>query len=242
MGWWLESVRHTTKASRYGALLLHTQHPSPAEPLPAGAEALVGYWVVHNTTAYHAVPVFINVVNDALLKWTTGNPDAQINVRSAPFPFTSQQSHNIRYPRVHVGRERGSPLCHGSANANMRIAGRCMHVCACVCWCRSAALSFTAVLFVIIAFSFIPASFAVFVVKEREINAKHQQVGEVLGGVGRGGMARVSGPGCVSAPGCFLTFPRLPLCRPVPHAFPCAADFGCEHPSVLAVHVGVRHY
>lgn len=31
-------------------------------------------------------------------------------------------------------------------------------------------------LFVIIAFSFIPASFAVFVVKEREINAKHQQL------------------------------------------------------------------
>jgi len=38
------------------------------------------------------------------------------------------------------------------------------------------ALAFTAVLFVVIAFSFIPASFAVFVVKEREINAKHQQV------------------------------------------------------------------
>ena len=37
-------------------------------------------------------------------------------------------------------------------------------------------LAFIAVLFIEIAFSFIPASFAVFVVKEREINAKHQQV------------------------------------------------------------------
>jgi len=36
--------------------------------------------------------------------------------------------------------------------------------------------SFVAVLFFTIAFSFIPASFAVFVVKEREINAKHQQL------------------------------------------------------------------
>ena len=79
--------------------------------------------------------MFINLVNDALYRWTSGVDDASITVRSAPFPFTNQQKHNI-----------------------------------------SAALSFTAVLFVIVAFSFIPASFAVFVVKEREINAKHQQV------------------------------------------------------------------
>ena len=36
--------------------------------------------------------------------------------------------------------------------------------------------NFFAVLFIVIAFSFIPASFAVFVVKEREVAAKHQQL------------------------------------------------------------------
>jgi ABC-type multidrug transport system ATPase subunit len=37
-------------------------------------------------------------------------------------------------------------------------------------------LSFIAVLFIVIAFSFIPASFAVFIVKETEVKAKHQQL------------------------------------------------------------------
>lgn len=37
-------------------------------------------------------------------------------------------------------------------------------------------LSFFAVLFIVIAFSFIPASFAVFIVKEAEVKAKHQQL------------------------------------------------------------------
>jgi ATP-binding cassette subfamily A (ABC1) protein 3 len=36
--------------------------------------------------------------------------------------------------------------------------------------------NFFAVLFIVIAFSFIPASFAVYVVKEREVSAKHQQL------------------------------------------------------------------
>jgi ATP-binding cassette subfamily A (ABC1) protein 3 len=98
-------------------------------------QAIASYWILQNSTAPHATPVFINLVNDALLRWTTGTAASSITVRSEPFPFTNKQKHDI-----------------------------------------SAAISFTAVLFVIIAFSFIPASFAVFVVKEREINAKHQQV------------------------------------------------------------------
>eukprot|EP01138_Halocafeteria_seosinensis_P011391 gb/GECG01011634.1/.p1 GENE.gb/GECG01011634.1/~~gb/GECG01011634.1/.p1 ORF type:complete len:2040 (+),score=216.84 gb/GECG01011634.1/:1-6120(+) len=36
--------------------------------------------------------------------------------------------------------------------------------------------SFITVLFIVIAFAFIPSSFAVFIVKEREVNAKHQQL------------------------------------------------------------------
>jgi ATP-binding cassette subfamily A (ABC1) protein 3 len=91
--------------------------------------------VLENTTATHGAPVFVNVVNDALLRLSKGDPSYSITVRSAPFPFSKRESDNI--------------------NNN---------------------LAFTAVLFIVIAFSFIPASFAVFVVKEREINAKHQQV------------------------------------------------------------------
>lgn len=40
----------------------------------------------------------------------------------------------------------------------------------------SSITSFVSVLFIVIAFSFIPASFAVFVVREREVSAKHQQL------------------------------------------------------------------
>jgi len=40
----------------------------------------------------------------------------------------------------------------------------------------SSITSFVAVLFIVIAFSFIPSSFAVFIVKETEVKAKHQQL------------------------------------------------------------------
>ncbi|CAE7902215.1 ABCA1 [Symbiodinium sp. KB8] len=41
---------------------------------------------------------------------------------------------------------------------------------------QSSASAFVAVLFITLAFAFIPASFAVFVVREREVSAKHQQL------------------------------------------------------------------
>jgi ATP-binding cassette subfamily A (ABC1) protein 3 len=99
------------------------------------AQILASYWIFENTTALHATPVFINLVNSALLSWTTGSPAATITVNSQPFEITARLK--------------------GIINDY---------------------ISLTAVLFIIIAFSFIPASFAVFVVKEREVNAKHQQV------------------------------------------------------------------
>ena len=100
------------------------------------SQITASYWVLQNTTALHAVPVFINLVNAAILNWTHGG-NASISINSQVYEITAQMRDYINN-----------------------------------------ALAFTAVLFVIIAFSFIPASFAVFVVKEREINAKHQQVGD----------------------------------------------------------------
>ncbi len=171
MSQWLLAHRHSMRASRYGAFLFNALSPSPADvtSVPPSDEAsrsaarrctlwfvvsvaprvcvcvcvyvcvcaqlFASYWVLENTTAIHGAPVFMNLANDLLLKWSTGNPNASITIRSAPFPFTNKQDNQI-----------------------------------------SESLSFTAVLFIVIAFSFIPASFAVFVVKEREVNAKHQQL------------------------------------------------------------------
>jgi len=68
----------------------------------------------------------------------------------------------------------------------------------------SSITSFTAVLFVVIAFSFIPASFAVFVVRERETGAKHQQL--------------ISG---VSIPAYWCSTYAWDMCN---YALPCAAS------------------
>lgn len=139
MSWYLLDRKAHEATSAYGAVLVNKAQPQPqshaSAAVPQSADVQLWYEVLQNSTAPHATPVFINMVNDAAYKWVSGNASSSITVRSAPFPYTRRQRDNINN-----------------------------------------GISFTAVLFIIIAFSFIPASFAVFVVKEREVNAKHQQL------------------------------------------------------------------
>jgi ATP-binding cassette subfamily A (ABC1) protein 1 len=122
-------------ASRYVALSL-----SALERGAAPGSAFASYTALVNSTAFHAAPAAVNLVNSGLLNWLTGGAGASISVENAPLPFTQRQSIVV-----------------------------------------SSITSFISVLFVVIAFSFVPASFAVFVVKEREVGAKHQQL---ISGVG----------------------------------------------------------
>lgn len=111
--------------SRYGAVLMDSQHP----------DGSVGYTVLHNSTCQHAGPIYINVMHSALLRLASGNKNMTIQTRNHPLPPTKSQ----RLQRHDLD-------------------------------------AFSAAIIVSIAFSFIPASFAVPIVKEREVKAKHQQL------------------------------------------------------------------
>ncbi|CAA7057158.1 unnamed protein product [Microthlaspi erraticum] len=111
--------------SRYGAVLMDGQYP----------DGSLGYTVLHNSTCQHAGPIYINVMNAAILRLATGNKNMIIQTRNHPLPPTKSQQTQ-----------------------------------------RHDLDAFSAAIIVNIAFSFIPASFAVPIVKEREVKAKHQQL------------------------------------------------------------------
>uniref|UniRef100_A0A1J3IH85 ABC transporter A family member 1 n=1 Tax=Noccaea caerulescens TaxID=107243 RepID=A0A1J3IH85_NOCCA len=111
--------------SRYGAILMDGQYPDES----------LGYTVFHNSTCQHAGPIYINVMNAAILRLATGNKNMTIQTRNHPLPPTKSQQTQ-----------------------------------------RHDLDAFSAAIIVNIAFSFIPASFAVPIVKEREVKAKHQQL------------------------------------------------------------------
>lgn len=97
---------------------------------------LVSCTIFANSSAAHSSAVYLNVLNQALLRSSQpGNPLASIQIASYPLRFTA------RFQQL---------LSTFSA--------------------ISASIS------TIMAFSFIPASIAVYVVREREVSAKHQQL------------------------------------------------------------------
>lgn len=52
-------------------------------------QLLASYWVIENTTAPHATPVFINLIDSAILNWTLGGGNYSITVNSQVFPITA---------------------------------------------------------------------------------------------------------------------------------------------------------
>lgn len=119
--------RTNLEASKYGAL-------SPVTDLIDSSTHLsqndsLEYLVQQNSTAFHACPIFMNLMNSAIYG------EHQIITRNHPLPWTGRQQTII-----------------------------------------SGIGSFFAALIIVLAFAFIPASYAIFIVKEREIAAKHQQL------------------------------------------------------------------
>jgi ATP-binding cassette subfamily A (ABC1) protein 3 len=88
-----------------------------------------------NTTARHAAPVFMNLMDSALLRLASGDPAAAITARNHPLPFTQIQARFILSIQ-----------------------------------------SIAVVQVALIALAFVPAAYIMFVVKERECGAKHQQL------------------------------------------------------------------
>lgn len=145
-------------SSIYGALSLS---PKTAVDPATGAHSFV-YNLLLNATATHGVGVYMNLASNAIFKTLTGDPRAEIVTHNHPLP-----------------------LSYNEQRASASIAGN------------------TASTFILIAFCFIPASYgtptaischpthcneltftfvfcepctAIFIVKEAESKAKHQQV------------------------------------------------------------------
>jgi hypothetical protein len=98
-------------------------------------EDLVTATILANSSAKHAVGVYMNVLNRALLRNVKNDPTAGLQATNAPFKFTARFQQLV-----------------------------------------SAFAAVSASISIIMAFSFIPAAVAVFVVREREVSAKHQQL------------------------------------------------------------------
>ena len=88
-----------------------------------------------NGTATHGVPIFTNVLNNALLREATGSQNARIYVYSQPLQLTAIQR---------------ASLAHTA--------------------------SLISVLVLAIGFGLVPTSFVIALVREREVNSKHQQL------------------------------------------------------------------
>jgi len=137
MSSYLWTNRNAYQASTFGAYSI-VQAPSSAT---CGGNFLCTYsYVIHaNFTALHALPLFSNLMADAVAKYK-GSSTPSISVSLHPFDYTKAQS-----------------------------------------GVSSAYQTDTVVTFLMLAVSFVPAAMATFVVREREVKAKHQQV---VSGVG----------------------------------------------------------
>ena len=134
MSAFLISDRGTYRESKYGAVvpsaadtLFPTQSATSAFP-SSGAGGVFTYAVLHNTTARHGAPTFVNLVNTGIYRLAKGCTTAEcgLSARTHPFPQTARQT-----AAVSLLKSTGGALI------------------------------------IIVAFSFIPASIALFVVKAR---------------------------------------------------------------------------
>ena len=126
-------------ATKYGAILF-TQNGTIVDSSVSGnfvdepSSNAITYSIFHNTSATHAGPLFVNLINSAILAVTNGTAKF-ISTHNFPLPLTALEL------KFALSRQ-----------------------------------SFAVIQVVLIATSFVPASFITFVVKEREVGAKHQQM------------------------------------------------------------------
>jgi len=114
------------RASRYGAYIFEES---------SNSDTVFDATIHVNFTAAHAAPTFLNALNEALLRFVTGNEDASITIRNHPLKLT-----------------------HYELSQKSGVDG------------------FIVTIFVLFAFAFIPAGFAQYVVREKEMKIKYQQV------------------------------------------------------------------
>jgi ATP-binding cassette subfamily A (ABC1) protein 3 len=142
MSTYLMNDRMSMAASKFGAAmfvasadrLVNTATQDLSSVLAPGSSNAATYTIMFNSTAIHSAPVFMNMINSALLAQSRGT-SARITTRNSPLPYTNRQ--------------------------NTLFGGL---------------LVFSAAIIMIVAFSFVASSIALFVTREREVSAKHQQL------------------------------------------------------------------
>eukprot|EP00743_Colponemidia_sp_Colp-15_P004647 GILK01005008.1.p1 GENE.GILK01005008.1~~GILK01005008.1.p1 ORF type:complete len:2608 (-),score=498.63 GILK01005008.1:139-7962(-) len=77
---WLLDSHLANKASRYGAYMFNEAASSPST---------LNVTIAHNTTGYHSLPTFLNIITDSYLKYKTGDSSASIRTSSMPWPRTN---------------------------------------------------------------------------------------------------------------------------------------------------------
>jgi ABC-type multidrug transport system ATPase subunit len=136
-----------------------SRNVDPAPPSPA-----LTYGVLVNTTAVHSMPVFVNLVNDALYR---------LKIASDILGPTSNTSERLRLAR------QGAPGASSSASspsiASITVLAHPLPYTIREAVATSSIFSYGAACIAAMAFAFLPATFASFVVKERETGSKHLQ-------------------------------------------------------------------
>ncbi|CAM9424100.1 unnamed protein product, partial [Ectocarpus fasciculatus] len=178
-------------ASRYGAIVLDNSSclPTTATRQRLGLEeghslhglfqnhsanhsaGSLAYGVLVNASAVHAAPIFVNLVNSAALQAvvadggdTEGGEGAAVGGERSDAgeeKAAAAATGGTALPSITI---RSSPLprTRGEELARQTIDG------------------FTTAIMVVISICFLPASYAIFVVKERAVKAKHQQASQPL--------------------------------------------------------------
>eukprot|EP01137_Pigoraptor_chileana_P029004 Opistho-2@13608 len=128
---WLENEHALTMRS-YGGYVFGHDPTGLAGDRPAVV-------IVYQGVAYHSLPVYLTLLNNAALQVMSGglHPEWGIVSRNYPLPKTAMQ-------KADEYRRQGTDLVVG--------------------------------IFLIIALSFVPASFVLYLVQERSVNAKHMQL------------------------------------------------------------------
>eukprot|EP00899_Mesostigma_viride_P016639 jgi/Mesvir1/24977/Mv25104-RA.2 len=184
---YLMETRNASLYSRYGAAIFRevsgdnsSKGLGPLSPRGSGPDAL-SYCLLHNTTGIHAAPTFVNVINAALLQLAYA--DARNSSQGLSGDAAMSAGHGGHglglgpWPDRWFHLDQAVKPGNGShAPAVLRVRSHPLPRTAAQKALKKKVQAYAAGIMINVAFAFIPASFAISVVKEIEVKAKHQQL------------------------------------------------------------------
>jgi hypothetical protein len=167
MSSYLLDSRGQYKTSRFGAFAVNAAAVNRIAKNERGAEGSIDiYTLFFNTTAPHALPVYLSLMHNLKLRSLSSNDRATITAHSHPWEFSADQKDTF---------DTMYALIVGIAFACKLLL--CLLLSLALTFSLSFSLSctYTYSSFHVVLSTVIPATFAAFVVKERHTKAKHIQ-------------------------------------------------------------------